>query len=108
MIADVKTERNAIEHVVSIAAGRVNLPGDLCIPKEARGVVLFAHGSGSSRHSPRNRLVARALQAHGLATLLFDLLTPTEEAEEVARLASDWFGRYLVEAADQEVYASSE
>lgn len=80
MIADVRTERNAIEHVVSIAAGRVSLPGDLCIPKEARGIVLFAHGSGSSRHSPRNRFVARALQAHGLATLLFDLLTPTEEA----------------------------
>ena len=55
--------------------------GTLTVPPGARGVVLFAHGSGSSRHSPRNRAVAAALQEAGLATLLFDLLTPGEEAD---------------------------
>ena len=56
------------------------LPGDLSVPEEAPGVVLFAHGSGSSRLSPRNQSVARQLQARGLGTLLFDLLTPEEAA----------------------------
>lgn len=55
------------------------LQGDLSIPPGAGAVVIFAHGSGSSRHSPRNRYVAGALQQAGLATLLFDLLTPEEE-----------------------------
>jgi dienelactone hydrolase len=56
------------------------LEGDLVVPDDAQGIVLFAHGSGSSRHSPRNRFVARVLAAGGLATLLLDLLTPEEEA----------------------------
>ncbi|MDT0378152.1 dienelactone hydrolase family protein [Streptomyces sp. DSM 42041] len=55
------------------------LDGDLVLPPEPRGVVAFAHGSGSSRHSPRNRAVARVLQEAGLGTLLFDLLTEDEE-----------------------------
>jgi len=55
------------------------LYGDLAVPPEAGGVTLFAHGSGSSRFSPRNRLVANALNRRGIATLLFDLLTPAEE-----------------------------
>jgi dienelactone hydrolase len=55
------------------------LAGDLGVPPAAHGVVLFAHGSGSSRRSPRNRFVARALERRGLATLLIDLLTPMEE-----------------------------
>jgi predicted alpha/beta-hydrolase family hydrolase len=64
----------------------VSLLGDLVVPPHARGMVLFAHGSGSSRHSPRNLLVAQALNQVGLATLLIDLLTPTEEeAERVSR-----------------------
>jgi putative phosphoribosyl transferase len=63
-----------------VVAGSVTLEGDLHVPDRATGVVLFAHGSGSSRHSPRNRLVARELQDAGLATLLIDLLTPSEEA----------------------------
>jgi putative phosphoribosyl transferase len=67
------------EHSVHVVAGQVTLEGDLAIPAEARGVVLFAHGSGSSRHSPRNRYVAGVLNQAGLATLLFDLLTPQEE-----------------------------
>ncbi|RMH44274.1 MAG: alpha/beta hydrolase [Alphaproteobacteria bacterium] len=57
------------------------LPGDLCLPEGARGLVIFAHGSGSSRLSPRNRMVAEALCSAGLATLLFDLLTPREAAD---------------------------
>ena len=64
---------------VDVRAGDVTLPGDLVLPPEAHGVVAFAHGSGSSRHSPRNRFVAGALEEAGLATLLFDLLTPAEE-----------------------------
>ena len=64
---------------VQIAAGEVTLAGDLCIPPHAQGLVLFAHGSGSSRFSSRNRFVAQTLQEGGLATLLFDLLTPAEE-----------------------------
>ena len=55
--------------------------GDLALPRPALGVVIFAHGSGSSRHSPRNRRVAATLNEHGLATLLLDLLTPDEEHE---------------------------
>jgi putative phosphoribosyl transferase len=62
-----------------ISAGETELEGDLTVPDGATGVVLFAHGSGSSRHSPRNRRVAAALTGHGLATLLADLLTPGEE-----------------------------
>jgi putative phosphoribosyl transferase len=64
---------------VRVLAGRVALEGDLVIPPAARGLVVFAHGSGSSRRSPRNRYVAGVLNQAGLATLLFDLLTPQEE-----------------------------
>src|SRR4051794_15622686 len=63
---------------VTIPAGEVGLAGDLELPDGARGVVAFAHGSGSSRLSPRNVQVARALQVRGLGTLLFDLLTEAE------------------------------
>lgn len=66
---------------VHIPAGRRELPGDLVVPNDATGVVLFAHGSGSSRGSPRNRLVAGTLNAAGLATLLFDLLDDDEAAD---------------------------
>jgi dienelactone hydrolase len=62
-----------------VAAGPVALEGNLSLPEAARGVVLFAHGSGSSRHSPRNRHVARLLNEANLATLLIDLLTSEEE-----------------------------
>ena len=64
---------------VHIPAGRAILAGNLSIPVNAAALVLFAHGSGSSRHSPRNQFVARTLNDAGLATLLFDLLTPEEE-----------------------------
>ncbi len=68
------------EESVVVQAGPVALQGDLATPDAARGLVLFAHGSGSSRHSPRNRYVADQLHQAGLATLLFDLLTEDEEA----------------------------
>ena len=64
---------------VQIPAGRAVLSGNLTIPENAIALVLFAHGSGSSRHSPRNQFVARTLNRAGLGTLLFDLLTPEEE-----------------------------
>jgi dienelactone hydrolase len=68
---------------VQISAGRAVLSGNLTIPQNATALVLFAHGSGSSRHSPRNQFVARTLNGAGLATLLFDLLTPEEEALDI-------------------------
>lgn len=67
---------------VEIPVGDVTLDGDLAQPEGARGLVLFAHGSGSSRHSPRNRLVAEVLRDRGLGTLLVDLLTVAEERED--------------------------
>ena len=68
------------ETLVHVPAGDVTLEGELVVPELASAVVLFAHGSGSSRHSSRNKFVAGALQAVGLATLLIDLLTREEEA----------------------------
>lgn len=70
---------DALERTVSLRAGNVDLEGTLGIPENARGIVLFAHGSGSSRFSPRNRFVARVLRDGGLGTLLLDLLSPEEE-----------------------------
>ena len=67
---------------VRIATGAVELDGDLAVPEAARGMVVFVHGSGSSRRSPRNRFVAETLHEGGLATLLFDLLTESEEHQE--------------------------
>jgi len=67
---------------LQIPAGEVTLAGDLEISQSPRGLVLFAHGSGSSRRSPRNQAVAERLRDAGLATLLFDLLTPPEEIED--------------------------
>jgi putative phosphoribosyl transferase len=68
-----------LESSVRIPVGGVVLDGDLVVPGDAAGVVLFAHGSGSSRHSPRNRMVAARLQAAGYGTLLMDLLTAEED-----------------------------
>jgi putative phosphoribosyl transferase len=68
---------------VRIPSGDARLCGDLVLPAQFRGIVLFAHGSGSGRHSARNRQVARSLQQAGIATLLFDLLTVEEEQVDV-------------------------
>lgn len=66
---------------ILVRAAGATVAGRLTIPQRPRGVVVFAHGSGSSRHSPRNRYVAEVLHSAGLATLLFDLLTPEEERD---------------------------
>jgi putative phosphoribosyl transferase len=70
---------NAVHQSVRVPAAGVVLEADVVVPERAQGLVLFAHGSGSSRHSPRNRYVAGELQDAGLATVLADLLTPEEE-----------------------------
>ena len=92
---------SAGERTVAVPVGAIELPGTLAWPAHPSGIVLFAHGSGSSRLSPRNIAVARRLRSAGLATLLFDLLTP-QEAEQRAnvfeipllakrlRAATDW------------------
>ncbi|MGY1706172.1 phosphoribosyltransferase family protein [Geodermatophilus sp. SYSU D00697] len=73
--------RSAVDEEVAVPAGPAELAGSLSVPPDARGLVVFVHGSGSSRHSPRNRYVAGVLHEAGLGTLLFDLLTPAEEAD---------------------------
>lgn len=89
---------------VTIPTGEVQLHGDLTIPTGASGVVAFAHGSGSSRHSPRNRFVAGRLQEARLATLLFDLLTSHEERVDERtreyRFDIDLLARRLVQVTD--------
>jgi dienelactone hydrolase len=89
---------------VSIPADGALLEGDLTIPDGAVGIVAFAHGSGSSRHSPRNQSVAEALNAEGLATLLFDLLEQREEERDrqtgELRFDIELLGRRLVGALD--------
>ncbi|HEX9097834.1 MAG TPA: alpha/beta fold hydrolase [Candidatus Dormibacteraeota bacterium] len=91
------------EGPVEIPVGPETLQGNLVVPAGAAGVVLFAHGSGSGRHSPRNRYVARALQDAGLATLLIDLLTHEEEAVDIQtaqfRFNIDLLAERLQEAA---------
>ena len=71
---------------VRVRTGHAVVPGNLTIPERAVALVLFAHGSGSSRHSPRNQFVARTLNQAGLGTFLFDLLTPEEEAIDLHTL----------------------
>jgi putative phosphoribosyl transferase len=92
------------ERAVSIPLENVTLQGDLAIPPNPRGMVVFAHGSGSSRLSPRNRAVARVLRASGFGTLLMDLLTPDEDAidEQTRELRFDigLLARRLVGATD--------
>ncbi|AHH18647.1 putative phosphoribosyl transferase [Nocardia nova SH22a] len=70
-----------VDDEITVAVGDADLSGHLTIPEEAVGIVVFAHGSGSSRHSPRNRFVASRLREAGLGTLLFDLLTSGEESD---------------------------
>lgn len=82
MAVDANVVQESAERTVSVSVGEVTLAGDLAIPKGASSIVLFAHGSGSSRRSPRNRSVAHTLQGRGLATLLFDLLTAEEEVTD--------------------------
>jgi len=75
-----------VSQAVVIKLPGVSLHGDLTLPRQAKGLVIFAHGSGSSRHSPRNRFVARKINEEGMGTLLMDLLTEDEEqVDEVTR-----------------------
>src|SRR2546425_11354094 len=79
-IGHTATARSRTEQIPS---GQIMLEGELSVPVGAMGVVLFAHGSGSSRHSPRNQFVARTIREAGVGTLLFDLLTRDEEAADI-------------------------
>jgi putative phosphoribosyl transferase len=92
------------ERAVRIGSAAAELAGDLTIPEKARSLVVFAHGSGSSRRSPRNRSVAATLHEAGFATLLFDLLTPEEEAIDLRtrelRFDIGLLGRRLVDTTD--------
>ena len=89
---------------ITVQSGNVALPGTLVVPPQASGLVLFAHGSGSSRFSPRNRFVAEYLNQGGLGTLLFDLLTPEESAIDertgALRFDIDLLGDRLVGVLD--------
>jgi putative phosphoribosyl transferase len=91
--------REPLESVVEIQVDGA-VTGALTVPTAPRGLVLFAHGSGSSRHSPRNRHVADVLNRVGLATLLFDLLTPTEEHDRANVFDIELLGHRLIEATE--------
>jgi putative phosphoribosyl transferase len=88
----------AMDEEVGVVVEGVRLGGHLTLPEGSLGTVLFAHGSGSSRHSPRNRHVAEALNGAGLGTLLFDLLTPAEESDRANVFDIELLARRLVEA----------
>src|SRR5436309_12678317 len=98
------TSPKTTERIVHVIADSVELEGNLTIPESATGIVLFAHGSGSSRHSPRNRHVAEVLQEAGLATLLVDLLTADEEEVDLRtrelRFDIELLARRLADVAD--------
>ncbi len=86
-------------NTVHIPAGHIELDGELMLPPSAKGVVLFAHGSGSSRFSPRNSYVAEVLQQRGIGTLLFDLLTSEEDRDDQMRFDIALLTRRLLAAA---------
>lgn len=91
----------SVRHIeVVIPAGAVRLDGTLSLPDKPRGIVAFAHGSGSSRHSPRNRYVAEVLQKEGVATLLFDLLTAREDQVYETRFDIGLLTERLLAATD--------
>ncbi|GMA99326.1 alpha/beta hydrolase [Pelosinus sp. IPA-1] len=85
------------EELVCIPAGAVVIEGVLTIPDRAKGLVLFAHGSGSSRNSPRNNFVARVLNEKRMGTLLMDLLTPDEDQNYATRLDIKLLAQRLIE-----------
>ena len=88
------------EHEIEISVGSIDLKGDLVFSPEAKGLVLFAHGSGSSRKSPRNRYVAEVLQDSNIATLLFDLLTPQEDMIYKTRFDIDLLTQRLMHVSE--------
>jgi dienelactone hydrolase len=98
------TKATALSKTRQIPSGQVSLEGELHIPEGATGVVLFAHGTGSSRKSPRNQFVARTIREAGVGTLLFDLLTTEEEAVDIRtrqlRFDIELLAKRLVDATD--------
>jgi dienelactone hydrolase len=88
----------AVEKLVHIPVDEVHIEGMLDLPKNASGLVLFAHGSGSSRHSPRNNYVAQVLRDNGIGTLLMDLLTPEEDMNYQTRFDIPLLTRRLLAA----------
>jgi len=88
------------ESIVTVSVDDVALEGELLVPDGATGLVLFAHGSGSSRHSPRNNFVAERLRSRGVGTLLFDLLTEAEDRTRETRFDIDLLTDRLVGATD--------
>lgn len=99
-----KTKTREVMKTMVIKAGKAELQGDLFVPEEAKGIVVFAHGTGSSRLSPRNRYVADQLNKAKLATLLFDLLT---EQEEIADMQTGEF-RFNLEFLCERLVAATE
>jgi dienelactone hydrolase len=91
---------NIAKELVHIPAATVSIEGELSVPANSQGIILFAHGSGSSRHSPRNNFVASILNANRLATLLMDLLTPDEDRNYATRFDIELLTQRLVAATD--------
>lgn len=90
----------AVLDEIEIAVGSMPLEGSLVVPARAEGLVIFVHGSGSSRFSPRNIFVARQLQQNGLATLLFDLLTPSEASDRANVFDIPLLGERVIDALE--------
>jgi len=90
----------ALEKLVRIPADHAHIEGMLVLPQNARGLVLFAHGSGSSRHSPRNNYVAQVLREAGIGTLLMDLLTPEEDLDYQTRFDIPLLSQRLLAATN--------
>lgn len=88
------------DDLLDIPIDEVELEGELVLPDGATGLVVFAHGSGSSRNSPRNKFVAEVLRSHGLGTLLFDLLTEAEDQEYETRFDIDLLTERLLAATE--------
>ncbi|MFJ3790051.1 phosphoribosyltransferase family protein [Kitasatospora sp. NPDC090091] len=103
LLAEARGERSkaptAVDHELTVPAAGVRLAGRLTVPVQALGAVVFAHGSGSGRHSPRNRFVAAYLNRAGLATLLFDLLTEDEEPDRRNVFDVELLGSRLTEVS---------
>lgn len=89
-----------MERVIEIALDGIQLEGALALPAQTKGLVLFAHGSGSSRHSPRNNYVAKVLRDAGLGTLLMDLLTPEEDRNYATRFDINLLTDRLLQATN--------
>jgi putative phosphoribosyl transferase len=94
------TSSNTTDVTIEMPNKELRLPGLLTFPEHGKGLVVFAHGSGSSRHSPRNRFVAEVLNKAGLGTLLFDLLTPAEERDRTNVFDIQLLGRRLCEVTN--------